>query len=87
MIIGVKYCGGCNPRYNRTGMLARIEACAPQHTYCPAASCAGMDALLVLNGCGVACADISLYDGVENILIVKSEEDYTRICGILAGAQ
>ena len=25
MKIGIKYCGGCNPRYNRTAVVSRLK--------------------------------------------------------------
>ena len=59
MIWGVKYCGGCNPRYNRTDFLDRLKKkCEDTHfeyvqkgkTY---------KHLLVICGCPSRCADLS----------------------------
>ena len=59
MNIGVKFCGGCNPRYDRGEFYRNflrehveqhIETASPDALY---------DLLLVICGCPSACADIS----------------------------
>ena len=44
--IGVRYCGGCNPRYDRTGALAELKAALPGVRFVPAAPGQAADALL-----------------------------------------
>lgn len=54
----VKYCGGCNPRFDRSALVWRLEktlgqplpAAQPGTTY---------DEIYVINGCSARCADIS----------------------------
>ena len=48
MTAAVKYCGGCNPRYDRTGALAELKAALPGVRFVPAAPGQAADALLVL---------------------------------------
>lgn len=55
--IGVKYCGGCNPRYDRAALVARLSsALTPAHLV-PAVPGEEYDALLVVCGCAACCAD------------------------------
>ncbi len=54
----VKYCGGCNPRYDRTAAVKRLEArlgtpippVQPGQRY---------DEVYVMCGCSARCADVS----------------------------
>ena len=55
--VGVKYCGGCNPRYDRTALAARLRASCPFARFTPAVPGEACDALLVLCGCTARCAD------------------------------
>ena len=51
----IHYCGGCNPRYDRVALAARLQRAFPQFTYhCDVDAPA--DLALVLCGCGVGCA-------------------------------
>ena len=59
MTAAVKYCGGCNPRYDRTGALAELKAALPGVRFVPAAPGQAADALLVLCGCTARCADLT----------------------------
>ena len=33
MLIGVKYCGGCNPVYNRGRQVKRLQEQFPEHDF------------------------------------------------------
>ena len=41
MTVGIKYCGGCNPRYDRVAAARRLEAAFPGLTFTPARPGAG----------------------------------------------
>ena len=57
--VGVKYCGGCNPRYDRTAVRARLKAACPFASFSTAIPGEPCDALLVLCGCTARCADVT----------------------------
>ncbi len=59
MLVGIKYCGGCNPRYDRGGLVARLKGALPDVDFEPVRPDKVYDLLLVVSGCHVACADIS----------------------------
>ena len=57
--MGVKYCGGCNPQYDRTELLERLAEKLKARVVFVTPGTGKMDALLVLAGCDVACADVT----------------------------
>ncbi len=54
--IGIRYCGGCNPRYDRLAALRRLQEALPQHRWEAAAPGAGQSLCILVCGCEVACA-------------------------------
>lgn len=59
MIVGIKYCGGCQNRYNRTEFVEAVKDANPDLQFRVVNEDAVVDYLLVINGCTAACADIS----------------------------
>lgn len=82
MTIGVKYCGGCNPRYERGGIVRRlrkeysgypgveIEPMQPQKTY---------DLVLFISGCRAECVKLQADKRKKNAIAVHQESDYDKI--------
>ncbi|MBR9980212.1 MAG: nuclear transport factor 2 family protein, partial [Desulfatitalea sp.] len=59
--IGLKYCGGCKPGYDRVAAAERIAAqLRPKAVLLPPDSPA-LDLILVMQGCPTACADLAAY--------------------------
>ena len=48
LVVGLRYCGGCNPRYNRTAAVEQLRAVFPDVVFCPAAR--GQALVLVVCG-------------------------------------
>ena len=59
MICGIKYCGGCNPRYNRTQFYEKLKKECPEIEFDYVKPGIMYDHLVVINGCLSRCADIS----------------------------
>lgn len=75
MIVGVKYCGGCNPRYDRVEAVKALAVRFPMHEFLPAAQVSSLDVLLVMSGCSVGCADVSGFaPGLATIWVSDSED-------------
>ena len=75
MKIGVKYCGGCNPHYERGELVRRLsEAVGLPIT--PAREAEEWDVLLVLGGCTNCCADHSEHTAKYGKVCVKSADEY-----------
>lgn len=60
-VVGVRYCGGCNPRHDRTAAVRQLQTRFPALRFLPAAP--GQPVVLVVCGCSVQCADVSGLDG------------------------
>lgn len=62
MLVGVKFCGGCNPRYDRGKALADIKKeMQGQAEFVVAEEGGEYDYLLVIGGCTNCCASYSQY--------------------------
>ncbi len=58
MICGVKYCGGCNPRFNRTNFFNKIKKQCPEIEFQYVKPEGVYDHLVVINGCLSKCASL-----------------------------
>ena len=54
--IGVRYCGGCNPRYDRTAAVQALEKLLPGWEIVPVQPGADCPAAVVVCGCPARCA-------------------------------
>lgn len=80
MKIGLKYCGGCNPEYDRIalvdeikkGLEGKIEFIAPEK--------GKVDIILAVCGCRTACADLNGFGRLEILTItgIEDAEDVIR---------
>lgn len=84
MRIGIKYCGGCNPRYDRTALIEKIKNnVSSNHDFENFIEEIIYDVVIVLCGC-TGC-----YRNYENIHSGKGntfasfENDYSRILSFL----
>jgi hypothetical protein len=72
--IGVKYCGGCSSKYDRTALVSDIKkllaskACFVSHEENKT------DLILVVAGCRTACVDMTLFKN-SKVYIVCSKRD------------
>ena len=57
MKIGIKYCGGCNPRYDRSHEVDKLKKRFPQHTFTYDVENTVCDLCLLVCGCMTACAE------------------------------
>ena len=57
--IGVRYCGGCNPRYDRVALVKRIGGFFPEAEFVTAQAGVKYPAVLVVCGCPSRCANVS----------------------------
>ncbi len=78
MTIGIKYCGGCNPRYDRTALVARLETDLPD-VQLGLAGGEMPDYVVVLCGCSSACAQHQHLTGRFGKSVIIREEDYAPL--------
>lgn len=57
--IGVRYCGGCNPRFDRVTVVKKLESLLTDYTFVSAQPGIPYPAVLVVCGCSSRCANIS----------------------------
>lgn len=62
MVIGVKFCGNCNPVIDSLDLFARVKFRLGQMTFTRWDN-QNIDALLVINRCQTGCATIPQYSG------------------------
>lgn len=79
MTVGVKYCGGCNPRYDRVALVARLAADHPSLRLEPAQPGVYYDLLLVVCGCSARCADTAGLENRLGRLTISSEADLAAV--------
>ena len=53
--IGVRYCGGCNPTYDRVNVVKKLQKFFPEFSFVNAESGKSYPAVLIVNGCTNAC--------------------------------
>ena len=78
MKCGVKFCGGCNPHYQRGDAFRRIQADLPEIEFEYAEEGIGYDHLLVIGGCTACCPIIDQYTVNGDVLKMWSE-DHVKI--------
>lgn len=84
MKIGIKYCGGCNPRYDRKKLVDKVKkAVEGIHTFETAKEKNLYDFLLVVVGCKSCCADFERIHTKYGVVCIKSEKDYKRVIDLI----
>ena len=81
--VGVRYCGGCNPRYDRVSAMRALAARCPDVEFIPAAP--GQNLVLLLCGWCVQCARRDDLEG--EILVLWRPEHYDQALRRLSSRQ
>lgn len=68
--MGVKYCGGCNPRFDRARAVQELGFGQAE----PARAGVRYQTLLVVCGCTARCADLTGLEAGTRLLISTPEE-------------
>jgi hypothetical protein len=55
--VGVRYCGGCNPSYERVEMIQRLQCLLEDRFTFAVEELQDSDIIVLVNGCPRACAD------------------------------
>jgi hypothetical protein len=84
MRIGIKYCGGCNPRYDRTDLVTRLKKHIGEgHSIETAKQGIIYDIVVVLCGCTSACASHQNLEVKYEKICITSESDYIKLLNII----
>ncbi|MBT3319965.1 MAG: hypothetical protein HN948_10500 [Clostridia bacterium] len=84
MTVGVKYCGGCNAEYERVRAVERIKSEASGHTFKPYKDGGVFDKVIVIVGCGKACAKVGER---HEVVYIGSEADATSAIAMLKSTE
>ena len=79
MEVGVKYCGGCNPRYDRPAVLNKLKKKYSDVNFSYASEDKETDLLIVICGCTAACADYSKLKSKNGIVVIDDEKGIEKI--------
>ena len=85
MRVGVRYCGGCNPRFDRVAAVGRLAAACPRAALEGAEPGRMYDLLLIVGGCPACCAGREGLEGRARVEI-RREEDFDQALALLGGA-
>ena len=72
--VGVKYCGGCNPGYDRVALVEQIKERLEGKVSFVLSESEGVDIILSVHGCRTACADLSGFQGIETWTVTCIED-------------
>jgi hypothetical protein len=79
--VGIKYCGGCNPDYDRVALFKTIEKQLKGKVKFVSPEGADINLVLVIEGCKTCCADLSSFQG-KTIHIISRKEDADKFLQI-----
>ena len=80
--IGVKYCGGCNPNYDRVELVEDLKRRLGGKVKFVPPDSEGVDLILAVEGCETACADLSPFEG-KRIFIMTGVEGAHRFIKLI----
>lgn len=79
MIIGVKYCGGCNSVYNRGRQVNLLKEQFPEHEFRTASEGNVCDVWLVVCGCMRACASTEGLTASRRLFVLPTERSFVEV--------
>ena len=80
MMIGIKYCGGCNSTYKRESVEDEIREIFGEENVVYASRCEDVDILVVICGCKTACASREV--NCKNMVVIdepKSKDELRKL--------
>jgi hypothetical protein len=85
--IRIKYCGGCNPRYDRTALAARLRAAFPEADIAETSSDGPDYFVAVICGCPAACASHEDLHGLAGKVVIASGQEYEKLVAAIRAAR
>ena len=83
--IGVKYCGGCNPTYDRVGMINQVHSLLEDRFVLSSRDMQDIDILVYVNGCSRACAEIVSCEPEVPTRFIVDKCDFENLIDWLTG--
>lgn len=84
MNIGIKYCGGCNSRYDRAQEVQKLIRKFPQHTFVYATQAASVCAVwLSVCGCSTCCASTDGLVATKKLFILHTPRSFAEVVAFI----
>lgn len=83
MKCGVRFCGGCNPRYDRGKVLEEIKKKLSDVDFSYACEEEKYDVILVIGGCTNCCASYEQFKTKEGVIKMWDSADVDRIVRVI----
>jgi len=85
-MVGVRYCGGCNPHYDRKAFVERVAKHLEGKTELEVAKEGVVyDALMVVGGCTNCCASHSQFTSNTKPKLIWGDEFFDETVAIIEG--
>jgi hypothetical protein len=82
--VGVKYCGGCNPSYERVEMVQQLQSLLEKRFIFTDGERQDIDLLVFVNGCPRSCANERALDRPEvPFQSMMAEDDFKGLARFL----
>lgn len=72
--VALKYCGGCNPGFDRVEFFNRIRAAAKDSIEWVTLDDPDFDAILIISGCDTACPEQSIDSSTGRIVSIRDDK-------------
>lgn len=79
MVVGIKYCGGCNPTYQRRSIVTRAQEEFPHVQFFAYDPTISYDLVVVICGCMEECFHFSCTNSTHGLVWVRSLQEYDRL--------
>ena len=83
MKVRVKYCGGCNPRYDRKAEVELLRTSFPEAEFVEKDTEGCVEHVVVICGCSTACASHENLHGTFGKTVAASKEECRAIGDLL----
>ncbi len=81
--VAVKFCGGCNPAYERLEYFERIRSAAGNRIRWVFLRDGGFESILLISGCPRACPEEGLPRTVPVVSLTTDDNDPQRVVDML----
>ena len=69
--VGIKYCGGCNPEYDRVALVDKLKRRLTGRVEFTSWESNDIDMVLAVEGCSAACADLRSMEHLKIFVITE----------------
>lgn len=83
MKAAVKFCGGCNPSYDRVEAANKLRRLLGERVEFVAPDNPAVDGIIVITGCPTACADVCAFCD-KPMLFITSPESRDEVMRVIA---